>query len=230
MIIFDQKRWRQTYISNRNNTGWRCRCCETGVLKLSSKINTRTDHYAINVECSHPKCKEKYGIIGNISFMAGEIKVSKEYYKIDDIRLYPTHFQPVLDLFCLPIDLNDEAVKLIKLSFNQFWYDWDACINKIRQALEVIVLEMNGIGPNLHQRILSLKELLGEDLCDSLIALKWIGNEGSHLTASFEKEQILTTYEILVDILNKLYPNTEEEKRRKKFILDTIKNKGIKKK
>lgn len=227
MITFEPKRWRQTYISNLNNTGWRCGFCETGVLKLMHPIKTKASHLAINIECSHPKCRMTYAAVGKTTFMARNTKVSKNYYKIDDIRLYPTHFQPALDLVCLPKNLGEDASVLIKLSFNHYWNDWDACINKIRQAVEIIIKDMKGIGSSLHAQIESLRITLGDELTNSFIALKWIGNDGSHFGGDFTKEQVLDTYSILVSVLNQLYPDHENENVRKELIESINTNKGV---
>jgi len=227
MIEFDKKRWRQTYISNGNDTGWMCSKCNA-VLKLESRIKPKIDYQSVTARCSNPKCHSEYALIGKVKYMSGENAVSKQFYNIDDLRLYPTHFQPVLNLFALPDEINEDLDQLIKLSFNHFWYDFDACMNKIRQALELIISGRNSTGKTLHKKILSLKEEFGEELSDSLLALKWIGNEGSHPGQGFNRDQVLDTYEIFVEVIKLLYPDFVEEKRKKLFIAEAIKNKGIK--
>jgi len=116
---------------------------------------------------------------------------------------------------------------LIK-SFNHFWYDLDACANKIRQAVELIVVDRGGVGYVLDHQIKSLSKTLGEGLINKLLALKWIGNDGSHAHRPFEKDEILNSYNLLVDVLNQLYPDETEKQRRESLVQLINENKGIK--
>ncbi len=114
--------------------------------------------------------------------------------------------------------------------FYQLWYEYEACVNKIRQSLEILVDEKGVKGGKLHNKIESLKESLGVDLCETLMAIKWIGNDGSHSGGDFTRDQILYTYSLMVDVLNKLYPDLKEYLKKKDFVQKANVNKGIKNK
>ncbi len=158
-------------------------------------------------------------------------EVSTTYFRIDEHRLYVTHFQPELHLFELPEYLPFEIrIRLIN-AFNHFWYDLDACVNKIRQVLELLMISAGAQKPTLHQMIVEAEKELNPGLFSDLLALKNIGNEGSHFTKlSFEREDILTMFSVVVDVLNQFYPNSTDAEKRNEFIKRAIENKGIKSK
>ncbi|AVR45432.1 hypothetical protein C7S20_09200 [Christiangramia fulva] len=76
---------------------------------------------------------------------------------------------------------------------------------------------------SLHKRILIFDN---KELTDLLIAIKWIGNTGSHL-GDLETIDILEAYKLLEFALNRLYANPEKEI--KKITKDINKRKGTRK-
>jgi hypothetical protein len=229
VIHFDQNIWLRDSISNKSNTAWRCSYCGTGSLQLLEKLESKRSFHRIWLKCTNPECKKQFHAVGKVKSLGDGDEVGSKYFRIDDYKLYPAHFQPEVILFELPITLGDDIkTKLIK-SFNHFWYDLDACANKIRQAIELIIEEKNGIGSNLDQKIASLRTSLGESLANTILALKWIGNEGSHIGRPFTREEILNAFGLLVDVLNKLYPDELENIRRESLVQLILENKGLKK-
>lgn len=228
MIHFDKKIWLRDSISNKSNTAWRCSFCETGGLQLTEEIKSKKSFHRIWLKCTNPACKKQFHAVGKVKAIGIGVEVSNEFFQIDDYKFYPTHFQPEVILFELPLTLSDEVkIKLIK-SFNHFWYDLDACANKIRQAIELIIDEKKGIGSNLDQKISSLRNSLGDKPTDTLLALKWIGNDGSHANRPFEKSEILDAFSLLVDVLNQLYPDESEKMRRDNLVQLINEKKGLK--
>lgn len=228
MIYFDRKIWKQDFVSNDHNSAWRCGRCGVGSLQLIQKLTIARSTHSSQLKCVSPSCGMLYRTVGTIKPFASGGEVSPSYYRIEDYRVYPTHFQPELVLFELPLTLNEEIkIKLVK-SFNHFWYDLDACANKIRQAIELIIKEKNGSGPNLDQKIKSLKESLGDQLTIKLLALKEVGNDGSHANRPFERHEILDIYSILVDVLNQLYPDESESVRRESLAQLIVEKRGMK--
>lgn len=62
---------------------------------------------------------------------------------------------------------------------------------------------------SLHRRIEEYKRI-NTEIADYLLAIKWIGNEGSH-TRKLGKIDILETYELLEFSLDKLFDNKENK-------------------
>ena len=59
---------------------------------------------------------------------------------------------------------------------------------------------------NLHNRIDKLAKQHSE-LKELLLAIKWIGNEGSHPEKSLTKNNVIDLYEILEHVLSELFEN-----------------------
>lgn len=74
--------------------------------------------------------------------------------------------------------------------------------------------------------IIELKNLKKKEpeISKSLMALKWIGNIGSH-TGLIDKDDILKTFQVLHFSLTKLYDNREQNIQT--FIEQINKNKGL---
>ncbi|MEP4091773.1 DUF4145 domain-containing protein [Reichenbachiella sp.] len=228
MIHFEKQIWKQDYVSNKSRSAWRCSNCGMP-LQLEKEIKKSKRFTGSGIlSCSNENCSTVYHFVGIQIPFANGYEVSSTYYKIDEYRLYPTQFQLELHLFKLSEALSNPIKEKLILSFNHFWYDLDACANKIRQALELILEEMGASGNTLGHKIESVESKIGSELCAKIMALKWIGNEGSHSEKPFTKEQILTTIELLVDVLNQLYPDETETMRKREIVKSVNDNKGIK--
>lgn len=148
-------------------------------------------------------------------------------------RFTPTFFEPCIKVFDIPSKCPDQLKKEIESSFKLFWCDLPSCANKIRIALEVLMdefkvkkFERTGrrkVIP-LHQRIENFKN---NEVKDTLLAIKWIGNIGSHYD-SIETVDILDAYRLLEFALNKIF--NDETKEIEKIAKEINKRKGTRKK
>ncbi len=77
----------------------------------------------------------------------------------------------------------------------------------------------------LHDRIEEFKKK-NKEVADYLLAIKWIGNTGSH-PGELEKEDILEAYQLLEHSLLSLYDNKEE--RLRKISKEINSRKGVRK-
>lgn len=223
MIYFDKKIWETKMITNNSKSAWRCYKCEKGSLVLEEKI-AKSRFLSIRLKCS--SCERVYLVTGNVIPLENNREVDFSYYKINNFGLKPTHIRPTLSLFKIPDSISPQVKEKLMFSFDHFWHDLDACANKIRQAIELITLNFGGSGKTLHDKIVSLN--LGAETNDALLALKWIGNDGSHASIDFKREDILNVYGILVETLNTLYPDKSEKEELSKIISVINQNKGIK--
>lgn len=127
---------------------------------------------------------------------------------------------PTLNLFKFP-DLCPQTVKdeLIK-SFALYWVDLESCGNKIRVSIELL-LDALGIPtiPKLHQRI---EKYPDKAIKSYLLAIKWIGNTGSHADV-LAKDDILDAYEIIHKVLDMLFEKSEEKLQLKVDTINTTK-------
>lgn len=125
----------------------------------------------------------------------------------------PKSFIPSLKIIHIPQDVPRNIKQKILESFGLYWNDLGSCANKIRISIEVILNELNiphhiekgnkKQHLTLHKRIL-LYEIDNKEVASYLLAIKWIGNEGSH-HSDLNQEDVLNAYEMLEYALEILY-------------------------
>jgi hypothetical protein len=131
---------------------------------------------------------------------------------------YPKYFEPPLHVFPILNGISKELKNKIIESFALYYADNGACANKIRQTLEVIMDEHNvprnngkGNPLTLHARILKFKEHY-PNLADHLLAVKIIGNSGSHEGEErVEDDDLRDAFRVFHYCLNQLYDKSYEE-------------------
>jgi len=146
----------------------------------------------------------------------------------------PTFFEPHLKIFNIPDKCPKVLTDEIENSFKLFWSDLLSCANKIRIALEILMNEFGVKKFNvsngkrkpiaLHNRIQSFPNTTVKHY---LLAIKWIGNLGSHL-GDLQTIDILDAYRLLEFSLNKHY--NDESKELDKMSKEINKRKGVRKK
>lgn len=168
------------------------------------------------LRCGNPKCRE-------IVACCGKGGLEQEYTGYDEegypdwgwVEYFvPSLFIPHLHLFDVP-DKTPEVVRVeIAASFTVFFCDLKAAANHVRSAIEQILNELKikkySVKNNkrrplpLHFRIdtLPAKHLR---IKEALLAIKWLGNAGSHPGESLERDDVLDAYDILEHLLNDLY-------------------------
>jgi len=147
-----------------------------------------------------------------------ETQASDDYEMFQTVNLpttlfRPLHFCPTLHVFRIsdlcPRSVNAELVA----SFATYFSDLNACANRVRASVEVLLTEQ-GIRRfvtkqgkrhrlSLHSRIEEFR-VKNPVAADSLMAIKWIGNAGSHLS-SVVVDDILDAYEIVEVVLDDMF-------------------------
>jgi len=111
-------------------------------------------------------------------------------------------------------------------SFSLFPLSSASTANRIRVSIEKLLdsFQITAEG-NLHQRIKSIKDNPQlSHLENAMIALKWIGNEGSHAGKNLSIENIETAFLILEHVLYEIY---EPEKSIHSIVNSVVTNKGV---
>ena len=182
------------------------------------------------LKCNNPSCKETVVVTGNMS--VNQDQEYDEQYDSWNITaseiLTPNCFTPTIDIFQIHKDVPDIIKNEIINAFKIYWLDIAACANKIRMVVELIMDErkipkiyLEGKkrkGYSLHRRI-KLFKLNNPEKAELLMAIKWIGNSGSHATDTLTKDDILDAFEILEHVTDKLF---ETESVRIKKLSKTI--------
>jgi len=146
---------------------------------------------------------------------------------------YPKYFIPALKIFEIPKEMKvklqkSKIVAEIEKAFSLFWCDNESCANKIRNAVEAImdyekvekVVPIRKSAPGtpttkarkeqnlkLHARI-EIFARTKPDIASHLMAVKWIGNSGSH-AKPVTAEDLLDGFELLAYCLEELYGDRE---------------------
>jgi hypothetical protein len=172
--------------------------------------------FSATLRCSSPKCRE-------IVACCGKGGVEQEYTGFDEdgypecdwIPYFdPSIFIPHLHLFEVPEKTPELVSDEIEKSFAVFFADNKAAANHIRSAIEQLLNELKikkFTVKNKKRRSLPLHFRIDTlptkyiALKKALLAIKWLGNAGSHPGESLEKDDVLDAYEILEHLLNDLY-------------------------
>lgn len=155
----------------------------------------------------------------------------EEYYVHDengepdinyDEYFYPVFVRPMPDIFNIPHKCPKEIAKQLRAAFALFWQDQAAAAGRVRVALEALMDHLNvkrrRKEPSgkikmltLHQR-LEIYQAIDSVIAPQLMAVKWLGNTGSH-TSAVTRNDLLDSFEILDHALAELI-----EQRSKKVI------------
>jgi hypothetical protein len=175
----------------------------------ASWVNQR---FVAALKCDNPKC-------GEVATVAGTGKVDE--YPDEDMRemlyedvFYPTYFSPSPTLIAIPSNCPAKVVSELTQAFVAIWGDYSSAGNRVRAAVERLLdalrvpkqtTNANGrrqpIG--LHDRIVKTKEKY-PDAHDSLLAIKWLGNAGSH-TDALTRDDVCDALDIFESGLAALY-------------------------
>jgi hypothetical protein len=215
---------------------WTCPTCEKGVLKLEEQSFLKAeeaksrDHsheawepewisyiYTCLLCCSNSDCKELVSSSGTGSVDWEPSEDGQEQVWFDYFT--PLYFYPHLKIIAIPKKCPGNVSEPIIESFGLFFLSPSSAANSIRIAIEELLTELkikkysinNGKRKHLplHQRILLIPDKYSE-LKDIVLAIKWIGNAGSHGSTEVNAGDVLDAYEFLEHVLQEIYKPSKE--------------------
>lgn len=172
--------------------------------------------YSCMLVCSNDKCKEVVSSCGtgSVGWSVGEDEegIPEQIYE-DYFR--PKYFEPHLKLMKFPKGCPESVSKPLEDSFALFFASSSAASNSVRIAIEALLTELkirrfNLVGGkrrfvSLHQRIALLPAKYAH-LKDLILAIKWLGNAGSHDGATeVSLDDVMDSYELTEHILQEIY-------------------------
>lgn len=231
--------WLYPRFSLYSKIEWKCPYCNIGGLTIDKEkfffeetIQSQNEHNHIEWEvswirynfvgilrCTNDKCREIV-TVGGIGTMEESGYVDEKLDKyVEEYNEYftPQYFNPPLLAFVPTNNCPNNIREEIEKAFSLFWIDISACANRLRTSIELIMndhkipkttLTKNEI--KLHGRI----TLFGKEypvISEYLLAIKWLGNSGSHSTDTLEKQDLIDAFKMLEIALEKIYDNREEE-------------------
>ena len=124
-------------------------------------------------------------------------------------RFSPLFCSQMPDMIVLPEKCPKEVIESLRASFALFWSDQAGAAGRLRVAIERLLDHLgvpaknpDGTEIRLHNRIENFTNGNSE-IGGQLMALKWLGNTGSH-TGELNKEELMDAYEVLEHALGEL--------------------------
>jgi hypothetical protein len=127
-------------------------------------------------------------------------------------------FSDAPHIISMPAGAPERVSEQLRKSFQLYWIDVEACANNIRIAVEKLLTSQGIPRTNgrqalrsgkkrtfltLHSRI-ELFRAKNQAVADALMAVKWIGNAGSH-SAPTQSSDLLDGYALMSFALDELY-------------------------
>ena len=173
-----------------------------------------TRRFAAVLLCQNPDCGEVVLVTGNVVVNEGfDDEFGPHYFD----TLEPLTARPPIAVFELDEPWAESVRNQLKLAFSHVLSDPGAAANRLRTAVECL-MDDRGIKKyprtgrrrkiDLHNRILDFKAQNAE-AADLLLAVKWLGNTGSHADVSgLTREDVLDGMELLERALHLVYDDT----------------------
>jgi hypothetical protein len=222
--------WKQN-LTEQVCPAWTCPTCGKGTVVLTPKSLTHKETvmskqahsheewgpelfsfvFTAWAQCSYSSCKEEF-------LISGTGGMEPEYNEDGDVDFescfYPILILPMPDIIKIPEKCPDGVAQELRSSFKLYYIHNAACAGRIRVALErlmdflgVTKKKRNKLGKfddlTLHKRIEAFAK---NDLIhgSQLMALKWLGNAGSHSDEEVSSVDLLDAFEILEHALSEL--------------------------
>jgi hypothetical protein len=202
------------------------KCVESGPISLAHHLDEFEPDWEYGVfagllKCGNSQCLDSIIVTGDYDMDDYYIYDHEEdqHYRAVRKRLTVKHVNPSLQFFQINENVPETIRKAIQESFVLFWADVSSSANKIRIAVECLLNErkipktllsknQKRVRIDLHQRIEKFQKTSKKE-GDALMAIKWIGNHGSHSENRLSDADVFDGYEMLEFVLNRLYNNGE---------------------
>lgn len=182
-----------------------------------------------NEACQQPVCVAGRGCVEHVQTGPYEDEYIDSYY--------PEYMNPSPALIRLPRDCPQEVSDELAKAFISSWGDFPASANRIRVTVERLLDSLKQRKTRtirkgkrerlaLHDRILGMPAKY-KALTDPLLAIKWLGNVGSH-TDKITRDDVFDALDILEHVLEELF---DKHRRKLRTLVQAInKEKGPAKK
>lgn len=171
--------------------------------------------FSCMARCSRSQCGEVVACVGNSGWEQqgwDEQSITDQYHQ----WYKPVSFVPSLHPFGLPEQCPEEITKPVEASFSIFLMQPGAAANLIRISVERMLTAMGvaertdrGKRIPLHNRLEMLPELYAS-FSKPLMAIKFLGNAGSHTYDGVKTRDIEDAFEIMEYVVNDLFSGRKE--------------------
>jgi len=251
----NRKHWRPPF---SKLPSWLCPECQSGTLALNGDSlkceetgpsREAHDHEAWDPDwtverfsglltCQNSSCGEIVAIGGKISYVEDHDWEQQQHHWAQ--VFHPTFISPAPPIFALPDKCPEAVVDELSRAFALFWFDTGSCANRMRTAAEALLTDrrvpsttINRMGSrarlSLHARIERFKQT-APDSADYLLAIKWLGNAGSHANLDeLSRDDLLNGFELFEHVVERIYVKREEHLKKIAKGINSRKGKPVKK-
>ncbi len=232
-MSIDRKVWLQTF-DGIIFPPWPCPTCGRGHLELTensysedqavdlaqsgqfgdSGIKSSYGVFTAHLHCMNQVCNEKAITCGTYSSSSSLEKMVPKN-KIFELQfLHPSPY-----IFPIPNACPEIIASEVRRAFSLFWFDANSSGNRIRVSIELLLdhLRVKKRTKGNHKyHLLSLNDRIIEfhptnpDIGEKLLAIKWIGNYGSH-TQKISKENLLDDFELIQYVLEEIFGQSRKK-------------------
>lgn len=172
--------------------------------------------FTLRLVCSSSDCEESVNCVGSFSTSQVEGKFGEPTHRT---YLAVQFFTPTVHLFHLSSAIPEKVKGPLVDSFSTFWANPSAAGNSVRISIEAL-MDWRRVRKryrdkkgklrkyDLHARI-EMFRVTTPHLGDKLLAVKWLGNSGSHLTG-LKREDVIKAYEMYSYVLEELFERRTE--------------------
>jgi hypothetical protein len=225
----------KAHFTEKSPPDWPCPTCKKGLLRIrpgtfhsAETLSSREAHdheawepewirkkYSCLLECNNDSCTD---VVTNAGRGSVDYDVTfgrdgePEYEYTEFFK--PLFFDPPLRIFEVPSSAPVTVQQELEHSFAQFFASPSAALNFARSAVEALVthlgvkrfyVQRNKRRPlSLHARIDLLPAQYGH-VKELLLAIKWLGNAGSHPGAEISADDVLDAYELIEHVLLEIF-------------------------
>jgi Domain of unknown function (DUF4145) len=229
----DRKSWNY-WMSKRSVPHWPCPRCRASLRIVKDSFKSEPDSRTKGLQ-SEPHADPE-GFSGSFVCLlecsrsyCEVCAVSGRYYvESDETGWYeacqPLSITPPPQLIQIPDDCPKAVREETEAALILFWCDNAACLNRIRNALELLLDDLKvprttisdtkkRVRHPLHRRIelLEAKKPNLKEICARMMAVKHLGNAGSHSGEVVERKDVFDGFDILERVLLDMYSTHEGE-------------------
>lgn len=211
---------------------WPCPTCQQATLRLldgslqqreSGRSARLHDHPDWNPEWDETRfvalMRCHVASCGEVVAVAGRMGWEYDYTGNSMHPFYrPLSLHPAPNVFRLPETCPEALSHELKRAFALLWSDPGSAANRLRAAVEILLTELGvprttvnkerkRVPLQLHARIERFAAR-SADASEFLMAIKWLGNAGSHATLDVDRDTLLAGFELFEQAVDLIYIGT----------------------
>lgn len=167
--------------------------------------------FACLLFCQRTRCPAVVAVTGT-GVLPDSDRVRPDAEEITrDIIYRASSFTPALSAFAIPAGCPEEVALPIRQSFKLFIIAPGSAATAIRIALEALMNALNIPGTTLHSRLEKLRDDAEyAEHMEALMALKWLGNAGSHELDRVSCQDIEDAYQIIESVFDRIFADSKD--------------------